>query len=136
MYMWVCQPSTIKRLSSHTNMRPSNSNHCVTCHSEVYCWFLRYNCGILKITAMVSNSNAVSQKGNSVSLTTFNRWVKENIFGFKPTQNRTGKTMVNFMWCKLCAKYQKDDMQSVWGFAMTANPFWFHVRKCIKICKV
>ena len=47
-------------------------------------------------------------KGNSVTLQTFKSWGKESIFGFKTVEDVSGRTMVNLIWCKLCAKCKSD----------------------------
>ena len=44
-----------------------------------------------------------STKGNMVSLQTFQTYKTNNIIGYK-TINIEGKIIVNFAWCKLCAK--------------------------------
>ena len=44
-----------------------------------------------------------STKGNMVSLQTFQTYKTNNIIGYK-TINFEGKIIVNFAWCKLCAK--------------------------------
>ena len=45
-----------------------------------------------------------STKGNMVSLQTFQTY-ETNVIGYK-TVNIEGKIMVNFAWCKLCAKHK------------------------------
>ena len=49
-------------------------------------------------------------KGNMVSLQTFQTYETNNVIGYK-TINIEGKIMVNFAWCKLCAK-QKNTIYS------------------------
>ena len=44
-------------------------------------------------------------KGNKVELTTFNNWGKASIIGYK-TEEENGKIMVNYIWCKVCARYK------------------------------
>ena len=44
-----------------------------------------------------------STKGDMVSLQTFQTYKTNNIIGYK-TINIEGKIIVNFAWCKLCAK--------------------------------
>ena len=46
-----------------------------------------------------------STKGNTVSLQTFQTYEANNFIGYK-TINTEGKIMVNFAWCKLCAKHR------------------------------
>ena len=46
-----------------------------------------------------------STKGNMVSLQTFQTYETNNVIGYK-TINTEGKIMVNFAWCKLCAKHR------------------------------
>ena len=46
-----------------------------------------------------------STKGNMVSLQTFQTYETNNVTGCK-TINIEGKIMVNFAWCKLCAKHK------------------------------
>ena len=66
---------------------------------------------------------AAEKKGNSVSTETFKRWGKDNIFGVKTEVDaENGRTMVNFVWCKLCSKHEKAIMSisQVKGSARTA----------------
>ena len=67
-------------------------------------------------------ASSITRTGNSVSLDTFQNWRKENIFGYKTFKDSKGQTMVNFIWCKLCAKYEKEIMNSssIRGSARTA----------------
>lgn len=60
-----------------------------------------------------------SGKGNLVSLKTFESWGKNDIFGHKVTVVE-GREMVNFMWCKLCAKYKKEISQHLKGVALAS----------------
>ena len=46
-----------------------------------------------------------SKKGNTVSLQTFQTYEANDVIGYK-TINTEGKIMVNFAWCKLCAKHR------------------------------
>ena len=46
-----------------------------------------------------------STKGNIVSLQTFQTYETNNVIVYK-TINIEGKIMVNFAWCKLCAKHK------------------------------
>ena len=46
-----------------------------------------------------------STKGNMVSLQTFKTYETDNVIGYKTT-NIEEKVMVNFAWCKLCAKHK------------------------------
>ena len=42
-------------------------------------------------------------KGNQVKLFTFEQWGVSDVIGYKTVENR-GQTMVNFIWCKVCAE--------------------------------
>ena len=57
----------------------------------------------------MANKNA-TKKGNTVELSTFLRYDNCKLFGYK-TLEKEGKTFVNQVWCKLCAKY-KDRLTS------------------------
>ena len=59
-------------------------------------------------------------KGNSLLLSTFLSYKLTDIIGHK-TINKDGKVLVNFVWCKLCAKH-KNQLQnsSVKGSAKTS----------------
>ena len=46
-----------------------------------------------------------SNKGNMVTLQTFEGYQTNNVIGYK-TIKIDEKTMVNFAWCKLCAKHE------------------------------
>ena len=46
-----------------------------------------------------------STKGKMVSLQTFQTYETNNVIVYK-TINMEGKIMVNFSWCKLCAKHK------------------------------
>ena len=45
----------------------------------------------------------MNPKGNQANLQTFMKYGKSDIIGFKTTQDN-GKTMVNFIWCKVCER--------------------------------
>ena len=45
----------------------------------------------------------MNPKGNQVELQTFMKYGKSDIIGFKTMQDN-GKTMVNFIWCKVCER--------------------------------
>ena len=45
---------------------------------------------------------AAARKGNKVELSMFLSWGKQDVFGYK-TEELGGKTLVNFVWCKVCA---------------------------------
>lgn len=53
-------------------------------------------------------------KGNMVELTTFNNWGKASIIGCN------GKTMVNFVWCKVCERYKTQITARLKGSAKTS----------------
>ena len=58
-------------------------------------------------------SKKAEKKGNSVELGTFRSWGKKKIFGVKTVEDtKSGRTMVNFIWCKVCAKHEKAIMSS------------------------
>ena len=62
---------------------------------------------------MAASTQAKDLKGNSVTIETFKKWGYENIFGVTTeVDSNTGRTMVKKVWCRLCAKYQKDIMNS------------------------
>ena len=67
----------------------------------------------------MSKSTASCGKGNMVSVRTFDSWGKSDIFGRK-TSVIDGKEMVNFMWCKICAKYKTEISQHLKGVALTS----------------
>ena len=45
----------------------------------------------------------MAPKGNKIELKTFNSYGKSNIIGYK-TIAEEGRTYVNFIWCKVCAR--------------------------------
>ena len=49
-------------------------------------------------------------KGHQVKLFTFQEWGVLDVIGYKTLEN-CGQTMVNFIWCKVCAE-NKDIMLS------------------------
>ena len=53
---------------------------------------------------------AVTTKGNRAKLTTFNIWEKDGIIGYK-TDTIAGIVYVNFVWCKVCARNEKEILQ-------------------------
>ena len=57
-----------------------------------------------------------SKKGNMVELTTFKSWGKCDVIGHK-TVDVNGKTMVNFVWCKICARHKSAIQSQVRGSA-------------------
>ena len=65
---------------------------------------------------------ASSSKGSSVELSTFLRYQSSDVLGYK-TLEKDGKTLVNFVWCKVCAKFktQIQSSSSVKGSAKTAS---------------
>ena len=63
-------------------------------------------------------------KGNSIELSTFLKYGLTDVIGHK-TLEKEGKTMVNFIWCKVCANFQNQitNSSSVKGSAKTALAF-------------
>ena len=62
-----------------------------------------------------------NNKGRTVELSTFLSYKKSNVIGYKTIVIRE-KTLVNFIWCKLCATF-KDQLlssASLKGSARTA----------------
>ena len=54
------------------------------------------------------------KKGSSVAIEAFKSWGKETIFGVKTVVCPwTGLTIVNFISCNLCIKYEKHFMNSL-----------------------
>ena len=45
------------------------------------------------------------KKGNTVELNTFLKYPNSNLLGYKSLE-KEDKKLVNFVWCKLCAKYK------------------------------
>ena len=64
-------------------------------------------------------SSSNKQKGNRVELGTFKSWGKEGIIGYK-TEESNSKIYVNFIWCKVCAKYKSQIVSAVKGSAQAA----------------
>ncbi len=48
----------------------------------------------------------MAAKGNKIEISTFRKYGKSDIIGYK-TVDENGKTYVNFIWCKLCAKHKE-----------------------------
>jgi len=63
----------------------------------------------------------MENKGNSLSLSTFLNYQVSSFIGYK-TVEKNGATLVNFVWCKMCAKYKNEISNSsmVRGNAKTA----------------
>ena len=61
-------------------------------------------------------------KSNSVELSTFLKYGLTDVIGHK-TLEKEGKTMVNFIWCKVCAKFNNQIINSlsVKGSAKTST---------------
>ena len=56
---------------------------------------------------------ATECKGNSVSLETFHGWGKDEIIDSKiEVDCKGGRTMVTYIWCKLCVKFKDSIMNS------------------------
>lgn len=49
----------------------------------------------------------MESKGNSVELSTFLNYGLTEVIGHK-TVETGGKTLVNFVWCKVCSKFKKE----------------------------
>ena len=45
-------------------------------------------------------------KGNSVELNTFKSYGVDDVLGYK-TEEKDGRTYVNFVWCKVCARHEE-----------------------------
>ena len=60
-------------------------------------------------------------KGNSIEPTTFLKYGLTDVIGHK-TLEKEGKTMVNFIWCKICVKFKNQiiNSSSVEGSAKTS----------------
>lgn len=58
-------------------------------------------------------------KGNKVELKTFESWGKSDILGWK-TEEKDGKVLVNYVWCKVCARYKTEITSRLKGNAKTA----------------
>ena len=43
--------------------------------------------------------------GNKIELSTFEKYGKSEIIGYKRVEEN-GKSLVNFIWCKLCVKHK------------------------------
>ena len=54
---------------------------------------------------MANSSKGSSPKGQSIEQTTLKKYGKDSIIGSK-TEEKNGKIMVTFVWCKLCAKHK------------------------------
>ena len=48
----------------------------------------------------------MAAKGSKIELSTFQKYGKSEITGYK-TLDKNGKVFVDFIWCKLCAKYKE-----------------------------
>ena len=60
-------------------------------------------------------------KGNSTELSAFLKYGLTDVIGRK-TLEKEGKIMVNFIWCKVCAKFKNQitDSSSIKGSAKTS----------------
>ena len=58
-------------------------------------------------------------KGNYVNLSTFLGWKKDGVIGYK-TEEVEGKKIVNFVWCKVCARYKEALLSKLKGSAKTS----------------
>ena len=61
-----------------------------------------------------------SPAGNMVELSTFISWEKSSSIGHKTITKPNGKTMVNFVWCKVCARYDNQIVHRVKGSAKSS----------------
>ena len=59
-------------------------------------------------------------KGHRVDVLTFRGWGKENIIGCKK-EEENGRTYVNFVWCKVCARHKNQILSAVKGSARKAK---------------
>ena len=48
----------------------------------------------------------MATKGKRIEFSTVQKYGKSEIIGYK-TEDENGKTFVNFIWCKLCAKHKE-----------------------------
>ena len=48
----------------------------------------------------------MAAKGKQIALSTLQNYGKSEIIGYK-TVDKNGKTFVNFIWCKQCAKHKE-----------------------------
>ena len=63
----------------------------------------------INIVLMMASKILKDKKGNSIAIEAFKCWGKESIFWVETIVHPlNGLTMVNFMWCNLCLKYEKD----------------------------
>ena len=53
----------------------------------------------------VCTTVTMAGKGKKIELRTFSSYGKSEIIGYKTIQEE-GKTYVNFIWCKVCAKHK------------------------------
>ena len=59
----------------------------------------------------MASSKRAATKGNRVELNTFLKYGKADVIGYK-TENYNGKTYVNFIWCKICARNKNEILGS------------------------
>ena len=55
---------------------------------------------------MAGEQSSIKSKGNAVDMATFLKWGKEEVIGYK-TEEVNDKKVVNFVWCKVCARYKR-----------------------------
>ena len=83
------------------NIIYTGSNACSYCQVVSLLWMIKWR----KIT--------VKQR-NNVNLSTFLSWKKEGVIGYK-TEKLEGKKVVNFVWCKICARYKETILSRLKG---------------------
>ena len=75
-------------------------------------------CGSLN-DEMAKNISETNSKGNNVNLSTFLSWKNEGVIGYK-TEELEGKKVVNFVWCKVCARYKEMILSRLKGSMKTS----------------
>ena len=68
---------------------------------------------------MAENEGDKKSKDNNVNLSTFLSWKKEGFIGYK-TEEIEGKKVVNFVWCKVCARYKETILSRLKGSVKTS----------------
>ena len=63
---------------------------------------------------MTSEQSCIKSTGNAVDMSTFLKWGKEEGIGYK-TEEVNDKKVVNFVWCKVCARYKEAILRNVKG---------------------
>ena len=70
----------------------------------------------VKVKFVPKKNMASATKGEKRELRTFLSWEKESVIGYK-TEEIDGKTMVNFIWCKLCVCHKSSLSKNLKGQA-------------------